>query len=298
VCCATLPALDLRLRPVTLRLRSANPGSDAQNLIQAMPRRRQRRRGGSGCRRIIPTERVEALGPSWYRPRPILRSPAAIWNAGPTLTVAIVRKDLRRAVCRLPSTSGARARETPQGKSRRAPTAQARSGRDRPTPSNAALLRGILNASGVLPNKVWSRSFLPTDRGAGGRNPTLVCIHGRSAPLDTTITSDAISPDRPGPRRAKVPRDRTHGKPSPESPALCKGGEIPDQHFQCETGLPDEQSRQPSLIPHIVARKAFVRTHGCSFFRSLFTVRPADCQQSAWGRAHQETDTEKTPSCR
>jgi ABC-type nitrate/sulfonate/bicarbonate transport system substrate-binding protein len=159
------------------------------------------------------------------------------------------------------------------------------------TPANVGLLRVILSACGVPPDKVAVTQF-GTDQIEGlARDATLDAFMA-VGPLDSKITSDAIAATA-----------RARGEPkflaieASEAIALkyprYESEEIPPSVFNADPAWPDDKVETVSVSHLIVARKALSETTVAAVFRQLFALRQAIDRQVP-GAAHiAKPDTDK-----
>jgi ABC-type nitrate/sulfonate/bicarbonate transport system substrate-binding protein len=159
------------------------------------------------------------------------------------------------------------------------------------TPANAALLRVILTASGVAPDKVAVTQF--------GTNQIEELSHDANldafmavGPLDSKITAEALAATA-----------RTRGEPKflpiDVSDAIAlkhplfESEEIPGSVFNSSPAWPDDKVDTISVNHLIVARKALSETTVASLARQLFAVRQLLAKQVP-GAAHlKKPDTDK-----
>ena len=159
------------------------------------------------------------------------------------------------------------------------------------TPANTALLRLILNASGVQTDRIAIAQFGTDQIEELARDPTLDAFMA-VGPLDSKITSDAIAATA-----------RSRGEPkflaieASEAIALkhprYESEEIPPSIFNADPAWPDDKVETVSVSHLIVARKALSETTVAAFFRQLFAVRQVVARQVPGATRITKPDTEK-----
>jgi TRAP-type uncharacterized transport system substrate-binding protein len=159
------------------------------------------------------------------------------------------------------------------------------------TPANVALLRFILNGSGVEADKVAVTQFATDQIEALARDPTVDAFMA-VGPLDSKITSDAIAATA-----------RTRGEPkflaidASEAIALkhprYESEEIPPSVFNANPAWPDDKVETVSVSHLIFARKALSETTVAEFFRQLFAVRQLIARQVPGAVHIQKPETDK-----
>jgi hypothetical protein len=159
------------------------------------------------------------------------------------------------------------------------------------TPANAGLLRVILSACGVAPDKIAVAQFGTEQIEELARDPTLDAFMA-VGPLDSKITSDAIAATA-----------RARGEPkflaieASEAIALkhprYESEEIPPSVFNADPAWPDDKVETVSVNHLIVARKALSETTVAAVFRQLFAVHQAIARQVPGAARIAKPDTEK-----
>src|SRR5258705_3608004 len=188
---AAAGALYYALRPVTLRIAVGPPGSDDHKLIQAMA---EAFASDSSAVRLSPITTdgaVEALALLGTSKTDLAVARGDLEMPADAQTVAIVRKNF--VVLWSPSgLAGKGSKKQPAAKIKEiADLAGHRVGVIGRTPANVRLLRGILNASSVAPDKVAVTQFATDQTEELARDPALDAFMA-SGPLDSQSTSDAI----------------------------------------------------------------------------------------------------------
>jgi TRAP transporter TAXI family solute receptor len=159
------------------------------------------------------------------------------------------------------------------------------------TPANVRLLRVILSASGVAPDKVAVTQFATDQTEELARDPTLDAFMA-VGPLDSKITSDAIAATARARGEPKFLAIDTSEAIALKHP-LYDSEEIPGSVFNSSPAWPDDKVETISVDHLIVARKALSETTVAAFFRQLFTVRQSIAKQVP-GAAHiKKPDTDK-----
>jgi TRAP transporter TAXI family solute receptor len=279
------------LRPATLRIAVGPPGSDDHKLIQAMAEAFARDRRAIKLSPITTDGAVESLALLGASKADLAVARDDLDMPGDAETVAIVRKNF--VVLWSPSgLPGKGSRKPPAAKIKEIGDLEGhRVGVIGRTPANAALLRVILSASGVAPDKVAVTQFATDQTEEMARDPSLDAFMA-VGPLDSKITSDAIAATA-----------RARGEPKflaiDASDAIAvkhpryESEEIPASVFNAKPAWPDDKVDTVSANHLIVARKALSETTVAAFFRQLFAVRQSLAKQVP-GAAHiKKPDTEK-----
>src|SRR6478609_4188770 len=276
---AAAGALYYALRPVTLRIAVGPPGSDDHRLILAMAEAFATD-GGAEALALLGASKADLAVA-----RGDLNMPAD------AQTIAIVRNNF--VVLWSPSglpAKGSKKQPAPKIKEL-ADLAGHRVGVIGRTAANVALLRVILDGSGVAPDLVAVTQFATDQIEEMARDPTLDAFMA-VGPLDSKITSDAIAATA-----------RARGEPKflavDASDAIAlkhpryESEEIPGSVFNARPAWPDDKVDTISVSHLIVARKALSETTVAAFFRQLFAVRQTIARQVP-GAAHiTKPDTEK-----
>jgi len=288
---AAAGALYYALRPATLRIAVGPPGSDDQKLIQAMAKAFASEGRAVRLSPITTDGAVEALALLGTAKADLAVARGDLEMPGDAQTVAIVRKNF--VVLWSPSgLPGKGSRKPPAAKIKEiADLAGHRVGVIGRTPANVALLRVILDGSGVAPDQVAVTQFGTDQPEELARDPTIDAFMA-VGPLDSKITSDAIAATA-----------RARGEPkflaidASEAIALkhprYESEEIPPSVFNAKPAWPDDKVETVSVSHVIVAREALSETTVAAFFRQLFAVRQLIARQVP-GAAHiQKPDTDK-----
>ncbi len=284
-------ALYYALRPVTLRIAVGPPGSDDQKLIGAMAKAFASEGRAVRLSPITTDGAVEALALLGTAKADLAVARGDLEMPADAQTVAIVRKNF--VVLWSPSgLPGRGSRKPPAAKIKEiADLAGHRVGVIGRTPANAALLRVILNASGVEADKVAVTQFATDQIEELARDPTLDAFMA-VGPLDSKITSDAIAATaraRGEPKFLAIDASEAIAVKHPRYEAE----EIPASIFNAKPAWPDDKVDTISVSHLIVARKALSETTVAAFFRQLFAVRQLIARQVP-GAAHiRKPDTEK-----
>jgi TRAP transporter TAXI family solute receptor len=280
---AAAGALYYALRPVTLRIAVGPPGSDDHKLIQAMA---EAFASDSRAVRLSPITTdgaVEALALLGAAKADLAVARGDLEMPADAQTVAIVRKNF--VVLWSPSgLPGKGSKRRPEPKIKEiADLAGHRVGVIGRTPANVALLRVVLDGSGVAPDLVAVTQFATDQTEELARDPTIDAFLA-VGPLDSKITSDAIAATA-----------RARGEPKflavDASDAIAlkhpryESEEIPGSVFNARPAWPDDKVDTISVSHLIVARKALSETTVAAFFRQLFAVRQTIARQVP-GAAH------------
>jgi TRAP transporter TAXI family solute receptor len=288
---AAAGALYYVLRPVTLRIAVGPPGSDDHRLIQAMAEAFASDGGAVRLSPITTDGAVEALALLGASKADLAVARGDLDMPADAQTVAIVRNNF--VVLWSPSgLAGKGSKKPPAPKIKElADLAGHRVGVIGRTPANVALLRVILDGSGVAPDLVAVTQFGTDQIEEMARDPTLDAFMA-VGPLDSKITSDAIAATA-----------RARGEPkflaidASEAIALkhprYEAEEIPASVFNARPAWPDDKVDTISVSHLIVARKTLSETTVAAFFRQLFAVRQSLARQVP-GAAHiKKPDTDK-----
>jgi TRAP transporter TAXI family solute receptor len=288
---AAAGALYYALRPVTLRIAVGPPGSDDQKLIQAMAKAFANDGSAVRLSPITTDGAVEALALLGAAKADLAVARGDLEMPADAQTVAIVRKNF--VVLWSPSgLPGKGSRKPPAAKIKEiADLAGHRVGVIGRTPANAALLRVILDGSGVAPDKVAVTQFATDQLEELARDPTLDAFMA-VGPLDSKITSDAIAATaraRGEPKFLAIDASEAIAVRHPRYEAE----EIPASIFNAKPAWPDDKVDTVSVSHLIVARTALSETTVAAFFRQLFAVRQSLARQVP-GAAHiRKPDTDK-----
>src|SRR6266404_9235631 len=288
---AAAGALYYALRPETLRIAVGPQGSDDHKVVEAMAETFARESRTVRLSPITTDGAVEALALLGAAKTDLAVARGDLEMPADAQTVAIVRKNF--VVLWSPSgLPGKGSRKPPAAKIKEiADLAGHRVGVIGRTPANAALLRVILNASGVEADKVAVTQFATDQTEELARDPTLDAFMA-VGPLDSKITSDAIAATA-----------RARGEPkflaidASEAIALkhprYESEEIPASVFNAKPAWPDDKVETLSVNHLIVARKALSETTVAALARQLFSIRQSLAKQVP-GAAHiKKPDTDK-----
>lgn len=276
-------ALYYALRPEILRIAVGPPGSDDYKVIQAMADAFGSESRTVRLRLIKSNGAVDALALLGAGKADLAVGRGDLEMPAEAQTVAVVRKNF--VVLWAPSglaRKGSKRKPSPKIKEV-ADLAGRRVGVIGRTPVNAALLRVILSASGVQPDKVAVAQFGTDQIEELARDLTLDAFMA-VGPLDSKITSDAVAATA-----------RVRGEPkflaieTSEAIALkhprYESEEIPPSVFNADPAWPSDKVETVSVSHLIVARKSLSETTVAAFFRQLFAVRQAIARQVP-GAAH------------
>ncbi len=288
---AAAGALYYALRPVTLRIAVGPPGSDDHKVVEAMAETFARESRTVRLSPITTDGAVEALALLGASKTDLAVARGDLEMPADAQTVAIVRKNF--VVLWSPSGlpgKGSKRKPAPKIKEI-ADLAGHRVGVIGRTPANVALLRIILDASGVEADKVAITQFATDQTEEMARDPTLDAFMA-VGPLDSKITSDAIAATA-----------RARGEPkflaidASEAIALkhprYESEEIPASVFNANPAWPDDKVETVSVSHLIVARKELSETTVAAFFRQLFAVRQLIARQVPGAARIQKPETDK-----
>ncbi|MGV7217463.1 TAXI family TRAP transporter solute-binding subunit [Bradyrhizobium sp. UFLA05-112] len=164
------------------------------------------------------------------------------------------------------------------------------------TGANVALLRTILEGSGVQPDKVATAQFGTDEIEKLAKDATLDAYLA-VGPLDSKITTDAIattSRSRGAPKFLPIDASEAIALRHPRYEAE----EIPGSVFNANPAWPEDKVDTISVNHLILARKELSEAKAAAFYRQLFAVRDTISQRVA-GAAHiakPETEKEAEPS--
>ncbi|CCD98146.1 TAXI family TRAP transporter solute-binding subunit [Bradyrhizobium sp. STM 3809] len=159
------------------------------------------------------------------------------------------------------------------------------------TGANVAVLRTILEGSGVPPDKVATAQF-GTDEIEKLAQDSTLDAYLAIGPLDSKITADAIAATaraRGAPTFLPIDASEAIALKHPRYEAE----EIPGSVFSAKPAWPEDKVDTISVNHLILAKKELSETRAAAFFRQLFAVRDTITQGLA-GAAHiAKPDTEK-----
>jgi len=162
--------------------------------------------------------------------------------------------------------------------------------------ANVALLRTILEGSGVQPEKVATAQFGTEEIQKLAQDVT-IDAYLAVGPLDSKITADAIaatSRSRGAPKFLPLETSEAIALKHPRYEAE----EIPASIFSARPAWPEDKVDTISVNHLILARKELSEAKAAAFYRQLFAVRDTIAQRVA-GAAHitkPETEKEAEPS--
>ncbi|MGY8710799.1 TAXI family TRAP transporter solute-binding subunit [Bradyrhizobium sp. 18BD] len=164
------------------------------------------------------------------------------------------------------------------------------------TGANVALLRTILEGSGVQPDKVATAQFGTEEIEMLAQDTTLDAYLA-VGPLDSKITAAAMAATSRGRGAPKfLPIDASEAIALRHS--RYEAEEIPASVFNANPAWPEDKIDTISVNHLILARKELSETKAAAFYRQLFAVRDTITQRVA-GAAHitkPETEKEAEPS--
>jgi len=287
---AAAGALYYALQPVTLKIAVGPPGSDDEKLIQAMAKAFADDRRAVRLAPITTEGAAESIALFSAAKADLAVARADLEMPANAETVAIVRKNFvvlwSPAV---PSGKGGKQR-APKIKEL-ADLAGHRVGVIGRTPANVALLRVILNGSGIAPEKVAVTQFATNQIEEMARDPAIDAFM-TVGPLDSKITAQAIAATahaRGEPKFLAIDASEAIALKHP----LYESEEIPPSVFNPSPAWPDDKVETVSINHVIVARKSLSETTVATFARQLFAIRQSLVKQVP-GAAHvKKPDTDK-----
>jgi TRAP transporter TAXI family solute receptor len=279
------------LRPTTLRIAVGPPGSDDQNLIQALAK--SFARDGSPVRLSVittpgPVDSIALLADG-STDLAVARGDEEMPDG--TESVAILRKN----VVVLWSASGlapkgARKESKPKIKAIE-DLAGHRVGVIGRTQVNVTLLRVILKESGVNPDKVAVTQFSTNQIAEMVRDPAIDAFM-TVGPLNSKITADAI-----------ISTERVRGEPTflpidvseaiAQRHPLYESEEIPGSSFSSSPARPDDTVETIGVNHLIVAPKSLSDSTVGTFTQQLFAVRPSLAREVPSAAKIEKPDTDK-----
>src|SRR3954463_355956 len=279
------------LRPITLRIAVGPPGSNDHKVIEAMT---EAFASESRTVRLSPTATAgaaEALALLGAGKADLAVGRGDLEMPADAQTVVILRKNFV-VLWSSSGVAGKGSKRKPAPKIKEvADLAGRRVGVIGATPANAALLRVILSAAGVEPDKVTVTQFGTGQLEELARDPSLDAFMA-FGPLDSKITADAVAATA-----------RTRGEPkflaidASEAIALkhprYESEEIPPSIFNANPAWPDDKVETVSVSHLIVARKALSETTVSAFYRQQFALRQAIARQVPGAAQITKPDTEK-----
>jgi TRAP transporter TAXI family solute receptor len=288
---AAAGALFYALRPHVLRIAVGPPNSNDQKVIQAMA---DAFAGDSRTIRLKPVVAegaAEALGLLRAGKVELAVGRADLEMPPDAQQIAVVRKN----VVVLWSPAGLRGKSS---KAKRSPKIKEIADLDGHTvgvigrtEANAALLRVILSASGVEPDKVTIKHF-GTEQIEELARDAAVDAFMAVGPLDSKITADAIAASarvRGAPKFLAIETSEAIALKHPR----YESEEIPPSVFNADPAWPDDKVETVSVSHLLVARKSLPEGTAAAFFRQLFAVRQTIARQVP-GLVHiTKPDTEK-----
>jgi TRAP transporter TAXI family solute receptor len=285
---AIVGAAFLIMRPTTLRIAVGPPGSDDQNLIQAVAQHFAHDGGPIRLALISTNGPVDsiALLRGHKADLAVARDDEEMPDG--TDSVAIVRKNVvvLWAAPRPGARKGAKAKI--KGIDELAGDRIGVVGR---TQANVTLLRVILKESGVDPDKVTVAQF-NTDQIATMLKDASIDAFMTVGPLDSRITADAIA------QTAKIRGEPTF-LPVDVSEAIAsrhplyESEEIPGSAFTSSPARPDDKIETVSVNHLIVAPKALSDSTVGALTRQLFAARPTLAREIPAAGKIEKPDTDK-----
>lgn len=279
------------LRPVTLRIAVGPPGSNDHKVIEAMTEAFANESRTVRLSPIATAGAAEALALLGAGKADLAVGRGDLEMPADAQTVVILRKNFVVLwTSPGPARKGSKRKPAPKIKEI-ADLEGRRVGVIGGTPANAALLKVILSAAGVAPDKVTVTQFGTSQIDELARDATLDAYMA-VGPLDSKITADAVAATA-----------RTHGEPkflaidASEAIALkhprYESEEIPPSIFNASPAWPDDKVETVSVSHLIVARKALSETTVAAFYRQQFALRQTIARQVPGAAQITKPDTEK-----
>ena len=286
--CAAGGALYYLLQPIELRIAVGPPGSDDQKVVEAMAEVFATESRTVRLSAITTEGAVEALAMLGAGKADLAVGRSDLNMPENAQTIAVLRKNYVVLWSPSGSSNKRRSSRNVQGIADLAGHNVGVIGR---TPANAALLRVILSATGVDPDKVRVAQFSPNKIDELASDPTLDAFMA-VGPLDSKITSDAIAAtarSRGAPKFLAIETSEAIALRHPR----FESEEIPPSVFNSKPAWPDDTIESISVSHLIMARKILSEAKAAAFFRQLFASRQAIAEQTP-GAAHiTKPDVEK-----
>src|ERR1700728_4795293 len=284
-------ALSFALRPETLRIAVAPPGSDDQKLVQLLAQTFARQHNSIRLAPISTEGAVEsvALLAASKTDMAVARGDLAL--PADAQSVAILRKNV--VVLWTPSGLPAKgSKKTPAPKIKSLDElAGHRLGIIGTTQANVTLLQVILKESGIDPDKVAVVQFAVDQIGPMSHDMSIDAFMS-VGPLDSKITAEAIAAtarERGEPKFLPIDVSEAIAQKHP----LYQSEEIPGSTFNSSPARPDDKIETVGVNHLIVARQSLSETAVGAFTRQLFAVRQSLAKELP-GAANIETpDTDK-----
>ncbi|MET4600926.1 TRAP transporter TAXI family solute receptor [Bradyrhizobium sp. JR4.1] len=279
------------LRPITLRIAVGPPGSNDHKVIEAMTEAFVNESRTVRLSPITTAGAAEALALLGAGKADLAVGRGDLEMPADAQTVVILRKNFVVLWSSSgPAGKGSKRKPAPKIKEV-ADLAGHRVGVIGATPANAALLRVILSAAGVEPDKVTVTQFGTGQLEELARDPSLDAFMA-VGPLDSKITADAIAATarmRGEPKFLAIDASEAIALKHPR----YESEEIPPSIFNANPARPDDKVETVSVSHLIVARKALSETTVSAFYRQQFALRQAIARQVPGAAQITKPDTEK-----
>ena len=289
-------ALFYILQPETLRIAVGPPGSDDHQVVQAMAEAFEEESRTIKLSPITTDGAVESLALLGAGKTDLAIGRGDLGMPADAQTLAVLRKNY----VVLWSPTGRTGRDSKKKATGKIEEIADLSGHKvaiiGKTGANLALLRTILVASGVEPDKVTTVQFGTGEIEKLAEDASLDAYLA-VGPLDSKITADAIaatSRSRGAPKFLPVDTSEAIALKHPRYEAE----EIPGSVFSAKPAWPEDKVDTISVNHLILARKELSEAKAAAFYRQLFAVRDTIRQRVA-GASHitkPETDKEAEPS--
>ena len=275
-------------RPTTLRIAVGPPGSDDQNLIQALAQNFAQEKDSIRLMLVPTAGPVDSIAALRARKADLAVARGDEEMPNGTESVAILRKNV--VVLWAAPPKGAR-KATKSKIKGIDDLAGHRIGVIGRTQVNVTLLQVVLKESGVNPDKVTVVQF-STDQIAAMLKDSTIDAFMTVGPIGSKITSDAIAATA-----------KTRGEPTflpidvSEAIAsrhpLYESEEIPGSAFSSAPARPDDQIETVGVNHLIVAPKTLSESTVAAFTRQLFAAKPALAREIPSASRIEKPDTDK-----
>ena len=282
--------LYVALQPTTLRIAVGPRGSDDEKLVKAMAEVFDDESRRLHLNPITTDSAADSLALLRASKADLAVARADLEMPPNAETAAIIRQNYVVLWTAPPAKSGSRARKTTAIKEI-ADLNGRRVGVIGQTAATPTLLRAILTASGVAPDRVSIKQFGVDQLDELANDPSLDAYMA-VGPLDSKITTDAIattSKSRGEPKFLPIDVSEALAFKNP----LYESVEIPPGIFSSSPSWPEDEVETISFDNIVVARKELSEATVAAFVRQLFAVRQAIARKVP-GAAHlKKPDTDK-----
>jgi TRAP transporter TAXI family solute receptor len=274
-------------RPTTLRIAVGPPGSDDQNLVQALAQNFTREESSVRLM-LVPTDGpVDSIAALQARKADLAVARGDEEMPDGTESVAILRKNVV-VLWASPRKGAKKGAKKIKGIDDLAGHRIGVVGR---TEVNVTLLQVILKESGVDPDKVAVVQFKIDQIATMLKDPTIDAFM-TVGPIGSKITSDAIaSTARNRGEPTFLPVDVSEAIASRHP--LYESEEIPGSAFSSSPARPDDKIETVGVNHLIVAPKSLSETTVGAFTRQLFAAKPALAREIPGASQIEKPDTDK-----